>query len=127
MGMGGRWGPVFPGAEGFSCLGLLQIAGFRRRSLAPCCAGADGGLVGPAGFMLIVSRPSGSPRKRLGPLGGGVQGWAAGRRADGCTHLQEEQHHRGCGREHDQLGPLADLRGAGKLAPAWGAEPRLGS
>ena len=26
MGMEGRWGPVFPGAEGFSCLGLLQTA-----------------------------------------------------------------------------------------------------
>ena len=31
---------MFPGAEGF-CLGLLQTVGFRRRPLAPCCAGAS--------------------------------------------------------------------------------------
>ena len=60
--------------------------------------------MGPAGFMLIVSRPSGSPRKRLGPLGGGVQGWAAGRRADGCTHLQEEQHLAGSMGGHSKSG-----------------------
>lgn len=41
--------------------------------------------------------------------------------------LQEEQHHRGCGREHDQLGPVTDLRGTGKPAPVarGGTQPVL--
>lgn len=43
------------------------------------------------------------------------------------ARLQEEQHHRGRGREHDQLGPVADLWGAGKLVRLAEAEPSLGS
>lgn len=31
--------------------------------------------------------------------------------------FQEKQHHRGCGREHDQLGPVTDLWGTGKPVP----------
>ena len=63
-----------------------------------------------------------------------VQRWAAALASDSLcplltasARLQEEQHHRGCGREHDQLGPVADLWGTGKLVRVSEAEPALGS
>lgn len=58
--------------------------------------------------------------------------WAAGCLVTASAYLQEEQHHRGCGRKHDQLGPITDLRGAGKLAlrrgrqsPVWARRDRV--
>ena len=48
--------------------------------------------------------------------------------ATSSAFSQEEQHHRGRRREHHQLGPVADLRGAGKRGDLvwalWGCLPQ---
>ena len=66
---------MFPGAEGF-CLGLLQTVGFRRRPLAPCCAGASWVYAGR--FV-----PCGEPTKAPGAAG--LMGCGAGLLDTGLT------------------------------------------